>query len=764
MNKLPTTIPQPPSDLDQELAVPSDLNSSWINESVVVRDDPVAGWRVVLVSGIVFSSYAVDDSHSERLACVRLRLDGFAQQQEIISVFGHSRATQHRWEQSYLRDGLEGLAPYRPSGRPVSVSKSLEKAVVGLHGQGFGMRRIAHRLGISIAVVRGVYRRHDLRAHGELAQRSLELGPGDDEMEEVGSEATDAADQDEILAGRVDGREEAESWDGLLVPRYESGDAIPWAGVLLALPVLRRHRVLEVFSDIYESLGLLAVYGLQTVVMTMVWLALWRVKRPEHLKGLAPWELGRVLGLPRVPEVKTVRRKLAQLADQGQARMVMLALAGERIRQQKELLGYLYVDGHVREYSGQYDLGKTYKMQRHMPVSATTDTWANGGNGEPLFVVTSELNEGLTAMLKPVLAEARQLAGEDRRITVVFDRGGWSPQLFVDLIRDGFDILTYRKGKTGDLDVASFEERTLTLEGRTTRYWLCDQDEVRVGNGKQDWGDGGEPRPLLMRQVTRLNPDNGHQTSVLTTRTDLEPEEVLWRMFARWRQENFFKYMLEEFAIDGLVEYGALPVDSNHDRPNPAYRALTKEIKSLKAHILRLEGRRCQLIGRPEARYDARSGFERYIPGEQEARQLYGQIKQCRQLLAELETKRAELPERISGGDLLRLRSERQQLATVFKIVAYRIESELLRLLAGHYARVHDEGRKLIAAALRSPADIEVTDHELRVTLAPQSSPHRSQAIAALCTSLNKLETTVPGTGRRLILHCASEPAPNVSS
>jgi hypothetical protein len=84
--------------------------------------------------------------------------------------------------------------------------------------------------------------------------------------------------------------------------------------------------------------------------------------------------------------------------------------------------------------------------------------------------------------------------------------------------------------------------------------------------------------------------------------------------------------------------------------------------------------------------------------------------------------------------------------------------------VAQHYARTEDEGRKLIAAALRSPADIEVRDRELRVTIAPQSSPHRSRAIAALCTVLNKLDTVVPGTQLRLVLDCALEPPDDVSS
>ena len=752
--------PSPSQTVAPELKADYDLRMTVVNERVIVRDDPAARWRVVLVNGVVFAHYSCDDAASERHVCVRLRLSGLATQVEIADAFGHVRATQCRWERAFRDEGLPGLFTEPALGRRSTMPKTIEDAAVALHLEGLGMRRIATRLGISLHQVAGVYKRRSLTRHMPPKQEELFAGKGLEESDEV-------IDDMEVIDEEPEPDDDhlgAEPWDGLLTPEYESGTAVPWAGVLLALPVLRRHRVLEVFGGIYQSLGLLAFYGLQTMVTVMVFLALWRVKRPEHLKGLPPWDLGRVLGLPRVPEVKTVRRKLARMAAQDQARAVMIALAEEHIRQEEDLLGYLYVDGHVREYSGHHDLGQTYKMQRHAPVRATTDTWANDRNGDPVFLVTSELNEALTATLKQVLAQASELVGAGRRITVVFDRGGWSPQLFADLISNGYDLITYRKGTTKDLDPASFAEHTFTAEGREVSYWLCDEAEVRVGKEKVTWAEEEERRPLFMRQVTRLTPDTGHQTKVLTTRADLEPEEVLWRMFARWRQENFFKYMKEEFAVDGLVEYGALPVDPKHERPNPAHRALSNEIKDVKALILRLEGERCQLIGRPEARDDAPAGFERYIPGHDRAKQLCSEIHEAHQVLAELEAQRDTLPERVTAGDLKRLRTERQLLGTVFKIAAYRIETELLRLVAENYARTEDEGRKLIAAALRSPADITVGDHELRVTIAPQSSPHRSRAIAALCASLNKLDTVVPGTRLRLVLDCAIEPPDDVSS
>ena len=99
---------------------------------------------------------------------------------------------------------------------------------------------------------------------------------------------------------------------------------------------------------------------------------------------------------------------------------------------------------------------------------------------------------------------------------------------------------------------------------------------------------------------------------------------------------------------------------------------------------------------------------------------------------------------------MVKLAPERKHLTNVIKIVAYQAESDLLRLVAPHYQRASQEGRTLIQSALASAADLEVTQTELRVTLAPQSSPHRTRAIAALCEELNQVKTIFPGSQLRL--------------
>jgi hypothetical protein len=126
-------------------------------------------------------------------------------------------------------------------------------------------------------------------------------------------------------------------------PLFCSATHVPGAGVLLALPALVGSGVFHCAREIYGSIGP-AFYGLRTSVLALLLMALLRIKRPEGLKEHPPENLGRVLGLDRAPEVKTLRRKLARLAAFGRGAQFSRALAQQRVAQRGAAMGFLYVD------------------------------------------------------------------------------------------------------------------------------------------------------------------------------------------------------------------------------------------------------------------------------------------------------------------------------------------------------------------------------------------------------------------------------------
>ena len=184
--------------------------------------------------------------------------------------------------------------------------------------------------------------------------------------------------------------------------------------------------------------------------------------------------------------------------------------------------------------------------------------------------MSASIGQGLARPAPP----SAGLVGE-RRVTIVFDRGGWSPKLFATMIKEGFDVLTYRKGRMPSHQRAPVHPPTRRLGGRRVDFLLHDQP-VSFLKGK-----------LRLRQVTRLC-DSGHQTQIITSRSDLRDIEIAWRMFERWRQENFFKYMRQEFLLDALVDYQVEPEEPTRTVGNPQRRALDKKIRVARVDLAKL--------------------------------------------------------------------------------------------------------------------------------------------------------------------------------
>src|SRR5262252_4378006 len=582
------------------LPSPPPSNTVVINARCSLRME--TDQRVIVVAGLPVHHYRAEDTAAEAYAMVFLVESGFALQTDVARGFGCSVRTVRRNQWRYAQGGMAALgheAGWRRGRRRISAKRL--RRIEQMKSQGMSNRAIAHKLGVTEKAIRKQVGPSRGAASGQLAlpeirppKKSAATAPpasSDDDDDDPGGKRSPsaappaaAANDDEPVPKSLDRDASNRTFDrqlaylGLLkdaAPLFRDGSSIPGAGVLLALPCLIESGLLRISRKLYGEVGP-AFYGLRTTLLTLLLMALLRIKRPEHLKERDPAAFGRLLGLDRAPEVKTLRRRLTRLAAYHCAEQLGAELARLRVDQRGHLMGFLYVDGHVRAYHGERPISSNaYVARRHLAMPATTDYWINDSSGDPLLVIAGEVDAALTKAMPHLLREVREVVGE-RRVTIVFDRGGWSPQLFSAMIKSVFDVLTYRKGRCRRINEHRFIRRRAKLDGRWVDYLLHDEP-VRFLKGK-----------LRLRQVTRLC-DGGHQTNVITSRWDLRDIEVAYRMFERWRQENFFKYMREEFLLDALVDYQIEPEDPTRTIPNPERRALDKEIRVARADVARLE-------------------------------------------------------------------------------------------------------------------------------------------------------------------------------
>jgi len=731
-----------------------------VNERCLIYE--VEGIRSVMVSGVPVYRYVVGERTEEHMFVVQAQQLGFASQQELADALGVSRRTIARIVKRYAEGGVSGLERKRGGAPPRRLGEAQDTAIRKWHEQGLSGREMARRLRVAPLTVQRALLRLGLPARPRggtplslfpsLEDSSGGRDPDADPEPEAPPPAPPAETEREPtsptpapVAGPqpsydVDPRHRV--LDRFLASQGKLLDAepifwparrLPRAGVLLAVPMLVSSGLLDEAAALYGDLGP-AFYGLRTTLMTLLFMALLRIKRPENLKEYAPVELGRLLGLDRAPEVKTLRRKLELLAA-GMSETLVMRLAARRVAARDEALGFLYVDGHVRVYHGKRTIPKTHVARIRLSMPAAQDVWVHDAEGDPLFFVTQEAHPSLVQALPVVLDEVRELVGP-RRVTVVFDRGGWSPKLFAAMVERGFDVLTYRKGKADPVPDEDFVEVVAPgTDGKKT--WELADGEIVVGRNK-----------LKMRQITRRR--GSHQTHIVTTRRDLEAPTLAWRMFNRWRQENYFKYGRQEYALDALAEYGAEEDDPLRDVPNPAWSKADKAYKRARAATRRLEAEYgAKAFDNPESKRPTMRGFKIAHGTE-----IGVPLREARAAEAEAKSLRDALPRRIAVGDMERkperLLVRKKRLIDSIKMVAWQAETDLVRVMAPYYARCLDEGRTLIVAALQSTADLQLTDGELRVRLRAQSSPHRTRAIHALCQHLNQTDTCFPGTSLRL--------------
>jgi hypothetical protein len=202
-------------------------------------------------------------------------------------------------------------------------------------------------------------------------------------------------------------------------------------------------------------------------------------------------------------------------------------------------------------------------------------------DGQPFLYVNKEVDPGLIATLgkdvipwleklTPKSAEVEQRLAEDPRahwFTGVFDREGYSPEFFAELFKKRIAILTYHKFPKQDWPVDEFTVHRVQLAGGQKVTMKLAERGTRLSND------------LWLREIRKLT-ESGHQTALLTTNFSASMPALAVSLFARWCQENFFRYMREHYGLDHLVEYGTEPIPDAVETVNPQWRRLDSQIRS----------------------------------------------------------------------------------------------------------------------------------------------------------------------------------------
>ena len=531
---------------------------------------------------------------------------------------------------------------------------------------------------------------------------------------------------------------------GGAAPRFAAQESVLYGGVLFLLPALIQQglfKASELYTGIKEGF-----YRVESIVLTLAIMALCRIKNPEQTKQCKPGELGKVIGLDRIPEVRCLRKKVKELSDQNKS--VQLSQEMFRHWMPEEMDGvFLYVDGHVRIYHGsKANLPSKYVSRQKLCLSGTTEFWVNDSTGSPLMVVTGELTEKLQQVIEdeiiPQITATGALPAPTAGhpvCTVVFDREAYSIPLFKSLLAKRIAIITYRKNVKDIWDEKLFETIEIQENGTKKTIRICEQETLLDG--------------LSLREI-RVLTGTGHQTAIVTTNKVITAREVALNMFSRWGQENYFKYMIANYDFDKMISYGVETIDENKEVVNPPHRVIKYQIKKAKEKKKRLEAQFYPLL---EQAIDTKLEEMPALTNKQKA--IKENIDAFDEQIRNLQTQAKAIPARIKlkdmpeSGRYNKLKTESKMLMNMIKMICYRAETAVANLAAPYLAKDADEKRKFIRQIIDSPVDMnpDYQQKTLTITLYSLSANRYNAALLELIILMNQTETIFPGTDLTLI-------------
>jgi hypothetical protein len=522
---------------------------------------------------------------------------------------------------------------------------------------------------------------------------------------------------------------------------FDHNESVLNAGVLFSIPALISQG-LDLFFKTFKPLKP-GFYGLHHIVLTLCFMALCRIKNPEQLKNHPPGELGKLLGLDRIPEVGYFREKVRQVIDQAKTDELHSCLLHNWIGEMPEM--FFYIDGHVLVYHGdEANLPKRFVSREKLCLSGTTEYWINDQAGLPLMVITAELNEKLKYAIEKaiptLLKETRPPINGGPVFTLLFDREAYEPAWFKQLWEKyHVAVISYRKNVKDNWDGILFDKIDTQMLNTNVTMQLCEMGTLLNG--------------IWFREVRKLSED-GHQTAIITTHPSLPLQTVAVKMFSRWAQENFFGYMIENFDFDRMVEYGAEPVDQARTIPNPEYKKLTYLLKKTREKKSRLEARLYKKIEDGNV-----TNHEQLMESIAKSSSIVDQINGHKATIGDLLAKRAKVPARITVSEMPqdqrynKLKQEGKKLKNAVIMLVYRAESALYGVISEFYKDTSKDGRMLLKEIFTSDADM-VPDYEnnkLIIRLHSLSTPRANQAVKDLCELLNQTETNFPYTNLQLV-------------
>ncbi len=721
-----------------------------INDTLSVQNKD--GWWYYFAGLNPVFSHEDDDRESFRMYTSLLVASGQCKKSAIIKAFGVSRSSVTQGVKKFKEGGIKEFFQTR-KGRGASVlTEDVVKKCQELFDSGWNKKDICEQLDIEYDTLRKAVK--DGRIHEPCVNKSLV---------KIGSSKSERSVED-AKAGEGFGVACTRSFERTLASvgqihqvssEFENCYDLSMGGVLCSLPALDAcglYRHIDVLPQLPPG-----YYSEIHILTTLAFMYLCRIKSLEQLRFQPAGELGKQIGLDRIPEVKTMREKLDILSKGDGVKQWAGELGKDWMENLPDLSGVLFIDGHVSPYFGsKTKLPKRYVSGLQLCLSGTSFYYVNDILGQPFFYIEKPVDPGMLKTLENDIVPRliNDIPGQPtkeeldankhlHRFVLVFDREGYSPGFFKRMWeKHRIACISYHKFPGDKWNESEFETREVKMpQGEVIEMELAERGSC-IGSKKSE--------KIWVREVRRET-SNGHQTSIISTGYVLDLIFTAIFMFSRWAQENFFKYMKQHFNFDKIANYETESIADSTQVINPLWKEPDSKIKTLQSKLNYRLKKFGALELHPETNKEKR---EKQI---KEKTKLKKEIDKIENKIEELKKERSSVSKHIDYKDLPedakfeKHNSNSRLLFNTIKMIDYRAETGMSLMLKEFLNRDQD-ARAIIRELFKTEADI-YPDQEnkiISVRIHRMTTMRNDEAVKKLLEKLNETETIFPGTDMKM--------------
>jgi transposase len=681
--------------------------------------------QIVHLGATPIASFPVSDVCSRRHVIVQLAEAGSLKAADIAQAFDVTPVYVSQLRARYRDEGSAGLQAGRrgPHG-PMKITPLIVTRVLELEKKGLGYKAIAALLkksgkNISYQTVRRIL---------------LQPRPGQGVLP-----AVQPPEPEKALTTITTVAATAEEGAADELPQGSTR----YAGAMLLHVALEQLGLWSVFQSLGARLDQSRMAAAQLVGIIALGFAL-RFKSVERFKTAVRRDFGMLLGLPGIPSVQTLRTNVGELVESVDPDAVMKKLLAAFVELEPVWEGAYYIDGHFCPYSGMHPLPKGWNTRRRLAEPGQTDVYIHDATGRALFFINRPLNDHLSKVLPTILQEIRA-AAKGQEILLIFDRGGYSGPLFRKLTDEGVHFITYLKGR---------KARRRFPSDRFERRWWEAVDPAGIKKTKRYvysiYEKGTRVRGAGIIRTLVLEDEDG-QIPILTNCPEMASAKVVHLLKMRWRQENSFKYLSENYSVEQLIQYGADYHDDERLVENPKRLALKRKVEEIQADIVFKEAELGQALdlNDEKVRRTARGLKQAHSALRREINQLY--VK-----LGRLENRLAQMPAKVALKEIKEKplqavqRTDRRNMVNAIKLATYNGE----RLLARKFFRYYRDPRDwltIFRSFFHLSGSIRYVEDQVLVELHAPDRSHIRHALQSTIEELNAVQSRIFGIGPKLV-------------